>query len=302
MMLALFIPWILLFLIIVTLLSLFKRWYRVSGLLLVVALIVNWHWQVFAFGFNSLSDKKEDNVLRVMTWNVNRADSLFWGKDKDLAETIKGQNADVIFLTEFNPSIYNGLNSILKSTFAYDDGAQKNWTHNAVFSNIPIKICETWNDTIHFYSYELILENDTIGLYPVHLQSNNRLTPSENFYPEDIQNQEGLSRYLKAYEVQSRKRVLYAEFICGRCKGPSIVMGDFNDVYSSPVMSFFENAGLKNAWWEGGFGYGATFHNPLPYRIDHILYSNCLKLKGIRKIPAEGLSDHDALVADFEIK
>ena len=79
-------------------------------------------------------------------------------------------------------------------------------------------------------------------------------------------------------------------------------MGDFNDVYGSPVMDFFEDAGLKNAWWEGGFGYGATFHNPLPYRIDHILYSNYLNLKGIKKISAEGLSDHDALVADFEIK
>ena len=240
MMLALFIPWILLSLIVFILLFLLKRWYRVSGLLLVVALILNWHWQVFAVGFNSLSDKKDDNVLRVMTWNVNRADSMFLGKDKDFAENIKSQNADVIFLTEFNPSIYSGLDSMLKSTFTYDDGAQKNWTHNAVFSNIPIKIFETWNDTIHFYSYKLILENDTIGFYPVHLQSNNRLTPSESFYPEDIHNQEGLSMYLNAYEDQSKKRVRYAEFICGKCKGPSIVMGDFNDVYGSPVMDFLK--------------------------------------------------------------
>ena len=33
------------------------------------------------------------------------------------------------------------------------------------------------------------------------------------------------------------------------------------------------------------------------YRIDHILYNNRMKLHSICKIGANGLSDHDALVA-----
>lgn len=302
-MLVLLIPWVLLVLCVVALGCLLKRWYWASGLLLVVMLIVNWHCQVFAFGCNALSDKKEEGVLRVLTWNVSRADSLFFGKDKELTEAIIGQDADVIFLTEYDPKIYGELDSLLSSLFVYDGGSQKTWTNEAVYSNIPLKTYEKWNDSICLYCYTLYPENDSIGFFPVHLNSNNRVTPSESFYPEDIEDKEGLSKYLKAYEEQSMNRVPYAEFLCKECiEGPSIVLGDFNDVCGSPVLSYFDKAGLKDAWWKGGMGYGATFHNPLPYRIDHIMYSDGLKLKGIKKVSSNGLSDHDALVADFEIE
>lgn len=80
---------------------------------------------------------------------------------------------------------------------------------------------------------------------------------------------------------------------------PTIVMGDFNDVPGSPTLNILERAGLKDAWWEGGCGYGATIHHPLPYRIDHILHNDGLKLKSIKKIVTQDLSDHDALVARF---
>ena len=43
----------------------------------------------------------------------------------------------------------------------------------------------------------------------------------------------------------------------------------------------------------------AQLHYPLPYRIDHIMYNDRLRLKSIKKIDAEGLSDHDVLVAEF---
>lgn len=69
----------------------------------------------------------------------------------------------------------------------------------------------------------------------------------------------------------------------------------------SPCMKVFAEAGLRDAWWESGLGYGATIHEPLPYRIDHLMYGNGLKLKGIEKVCSKGLSDHDALVAEFEI-
>ena len=302
-MLALFIPWILLALCVAALLCLLKRWYWASGLLLVVVLVMNWHWQVFAFGCKTLSDEKKEGVLRVMTWNVSRADSLFWGKDKELIETIESQQADVVFLTEYDPKIYGELDSLLTSLFVYDGGNQKTWTNEAVYSNIRLKTYEKWNDSICLYCYTLYLENDSIGFFPVHLASNNTVVPSESFYPEDIEDKEGLSKYLKAYEEQSKKRVSYAEFLCNECiKGSSIVLGDFNDVCGSPVLSYFDKAGLKDAWWKGGFGYGATFHEPLPYRIDHVLYSDGLRLKGIRKVSAKGLSDHDALVADFTLR
>ena len=73
------------------------------------------------------------------------------------------------------------------------------------------------------------------------------------------------------------------------------------DVGGSPALRAFKAAGFQDAWWKGGMGYGATIQYLLPYRIDHIMYNDKLTLKSIRKIDAKGLSDHDALVAEFRI-
>ncbi len=75
-----------------------------------------------------------------------------------------------------------------------------------------------------------------------------------------------------------------------------------NDVCGAPSMRKFKLAGFKDAWSVGGFGYGATIHHLLPYRIDHILYNDGLRLKGIKRIKSRALSDHDALVAVFEVR
>ena len=82
-------------------------------------------------------------------------------------------------------------------------------------------------------------------------------------------------------------------------KKPIIVLGDMNDVGGSKTIRLIKSSGLKDAWWEGGFGYGATIHKPLPYRIDHIFYSNELKLNRVKVVSSEGLSDHDAVFAEF---
>lgn len=78
-------------------------------------------------------------------------------------------------------------------------------------------------------------------------------------------------------------------------------MGDLNDVCGSKAVRNLEDAGLKDAWKNGGFGYGATIHKPFPYRIDHIMYSDKLRLLNIRVIDSEDQSDHDALYTEFEI-
>lgn len=40
-------------------------------------------------------------------------------------------------------------------------------------------------------------------------------------------------------------------------------------------------------------------HKPLPYRIDHIMFSEQFKLQKIEIVSSEGLSDYDALYAEF---
>ena len=119
---------------------------------------------------------------------------------------------------------------------------------------------------------------------------------------DSIDTANGIKLYLTHYEKKVKEREYDANTIVSQlCNRNTIVMGDLNDVMCSAPMEVFANAGLVDAWWNGGFGYGASFHNPMPYRIDHVMYSDGLKLKGIRKVSANGLSDHDALVADFTL-
>ncbi len=73
-----------------------------------------------------------------------------------------------------------------------------------------------------------------------------------------------------------------------------------NDICGSSAIRVLENIGIKDAWWEGGVGYGATIHHPLPYRIDHILHNEGLVLKGVKVIDTSDISDHNALVAVFD--
>jgi len=100
-----------------------------------------------------------------------------------------------------------------------------------------------------------------------------------------------------------RNRALEAdsiyEALCEE-KSPTIVMGDLNDVSGSYTISRIKDAGLSDAWWEGGFGYGTTFHNRwVRLRLDHILYTkDRLKLNKIKVLDSE-LSDHNALMANF---
>ena len=82
---------------------------------------------------------------------------------------------------------------------------------------------------------------------------------------------------------------------------PVIVMGDMNDFSCSSPMDSLKAVGMKNAWWEGGNGYGATFHDGwMRLRIDHILYSDELKLQSIKVIETN-LSDHNPVVAGFSV-
>ena len=110
-------------------------------------------------------------------------------------------------------------------------------------------------------------------------------------------------RYCRNFKGATHLRELEAESIVNDIGGKKkiVVMGDFNDVCGSGVLNIFHTAKLEDAWSNGGFGYGATIHLPLPYRIDHVLYGEDLKLKGIKIIETGQYSDHDALVATFDL-
>lgn len=301
---ALLIPWVLLLLVLVVAFCLFKKWWKASVAIVIVLLLANWHWNVFSFGFNSLDKQKDPGCLRVLTWNISCADSTGTDDVDGLVQAIMIQDADVVFLTEYSKDVYPEIDSVMCIRYPYKGGFPTWMIFGEFYSRVPIDTCMRigGEGTGHLYRLDMHFADKSIRLYNLHLQSNN-IIDGEQFYPDSIADRGGVSRYLDNYKAASGIRREQAELVVSDMMDcPCIVMGDMNDVAGSPCMKVFAEAGLRDAWWEGGFGYGATIHEPVLYRIDHVMYGIGLELKGIKKVSSKGLSDHDALVADFTLR
>lgn len=299
-MFSLFVPWILVVLMILAVICLIKRLYWTAGMLVLVLCLANWYWQVFALGFNKLNDKKQECNIRVMTWNVDSTNPNFFNNADCLAKAILESDVDILFLTEYGKEDKGLVDSLLMKRFLYRLRFVEN--QSAFYSSFLV-------DTIYHIQTSMV-ENSLLfccklkkdekswTVIGCHLASNNHIINADS-----VQDRETLGIYLDNYSKQTKVHLkefieMARHFSDERC----IVMGDMNDVAGSPVLRAFGMIDMKDAWWYGGFGYGATIHKPLPYRIDHMLYSTDITLNGIKIVKKNGLSDHDGLIADFSCK
>lgn len=183
---------------------------------------------------------------------------------------------------------------------------------NRLYSKYPI-VCDTLlKDKVMAYGItcrQINVSGKMVEMVGVHLSSNNYNEHMEYMTPDSVGNSYQARTYLANIMTASRYRekeaikiINFIDSIKATGKSnPTIVMGDFNDVCGSPTLNVLNSSGFMDAWRQGGFGYGATIHHPLPYRIDHIMYNDGLELKDIKKFDAYGISDHDALVGIFNL-
>lgn len=281
---------------------LLKRWYVASVFLLVVMLVVNWHWQVVAFGFQFLPEQKTENGLRMMEWNVDCTNERFDSFSADIYRRIQEYDPDVLFLTEYSIDKHPLLDSLLRSDFGFSWSRDNDFTSSVIYCNKAVKDCRFADPTgkwVNIIKATIAIGEDSVMVYGCHMYSNNfGITPADS-----LSSMDEVDTYLSNYKLRSKDREVNATMVVEVFNNDrNIVMGDMNDVAGSLPLKAYDGGGLNDAWWEGGYGYGATIHKPLPYRIDHVLYSKGLKLKGIKKVDNNGLSDYDALVVDFEIE
>ena len=309
-------PWISLLLVVAAFgLLVFRRWKVAIGLLLVV-LVGNWYFQVMPVGVvhwvSSSKFQVSGGELKVMTFNCNLSP-----KHEDYLETragvcrlIKEQNPNVVFLAENFINTKDSVWLMLQDVYPYHS-QEKKAMGNSIYSKYPILTDTIVREKGKGYGINCCLIDccgHEVGVIGVHLSSNNYNEHMEYMTPDSVENSEQVKTYLGNIVTASRYRANEASLIVNFIDSiksnkpiPTIVMGDFNDVCGSPTLNIIKDSGFKDAWWEGGGGYGATIHHPLPYRIDHILYNDRLKLKSIKKIDADKLSDHDALIGWFEV-
>lgn len=245
--------------------------------------------------------------LRLMTWNVHCPECAKSITQKKIAELILKEDADFVQLNEYNQDSCSVLDSLLKTRYPYTEEYQshkkcgdiyysKRRMTNSGHLYIPIygKAIQTIKATIE-------IGGDSVEIFGVHMVSN-RYDVDTVELKVDLKNDKPLSyqRYKDAETLRSFQ-AHWTKVAVLESKHPVIVMGDMNDFNCSLPLDTLTSCGLKDAWWEGGNGYGATYHNGwLRLRIDHILHSKELKLESIKVIETD-LSDHNPVVAGFSI-
>ena len=249
----------------------------------------------------------DDYDIRVMTWNIHASKDISKSKQRAIAGVIKEQNADFLLLNEFNKDQCELLYQELASVFRYseEDNANKD-CGDIFFSNIPlyesghIEI-PVLGKIVPSISTNIKVAGRDVFVTGVHLDSN---SGDGSAIITGVDSLLRIKSFIGRYQDRQRDRnysMMWVKRWLLEKRMPAIVMGDMNDFSCSSPMDSLKAVGMKDAWWEGGFGYGTTFHTGLMrLRIDHIFYSKELRLESVKLIETD-LSDHNPVVAGFSI-
>ncbi len=303
-------------------------------ILVVALLLLLYNNSQFEFiALNIYSDKEKTNRgFRVMTYNVN---ATLGNEDIEfvragLLKEIQKQSPDILCLQELSSTIIKIVVPSLDSLFVYKDSMAINNkpSRYLIFSKKPVRninrfTYETQIDTLDLYtmkdviksfkygmpvySAEIeVLPNKWITIVAVHLRSSAYSTARRSMN-EDATWMDGLPLYYQNYKVGQTIRNYQADNLRLHLEAmeaedtPVIIAGDFNDWSGSYCMNTIRNGIYKDAWWEGGFGFGITYDEwHLKLRLDHILYSHHFQLKNVY-VEKSKFSDHRPLVADFTL-
>lgn len=242
--------------------------------------------------------------LKVMTWNVHCPDGADSIRQKEIAELILNEDADFVHLNEYNQDSCLVMDSLLKTKYLCTEEYQSHRRCGDIFyskckmSNtghvyIPIR-----GRSIQTIKATIAVGSDSVQIFGVHMASNHYDGRSAD--KEEKNDTSSFERYKYAQE----HRCFHAHWTKNavlESKHPVIVLGDMNDFNCSAPLDTLTSCGLKDSWWEGGNGYGYTYHDGwMRLRIDHILYSAGLKLESIKVIDTN-LSDHNPIVAGFRV-
>ena len=267
-----------------TVIAMQKKKWKIVLCLFVLVWIINIFTELFSFGGLTVIDSRV-SFFSVLCYNVKCSDKHYADNQKHIANLILKESPDLVFLCEFHRSVSKTLDSMVTHIGNYKGyyRSKSNCIFYSKFDIDSVASINTYTSAGKRAINNLVHVNTPKGILTVvgcHLSSSRK-----DFW-------QGCSN-----------RTIEADSIFKRVKSetyPVIVMGDLNDFSGSHTVERIKKAGLKDAWWEGGLGYGSTFHNGwLRLRLDHILYDKSrLKLNKIKVLESD-LSDHNALIANF---
>lgn len=260
--------------------------------------------QSFSYSFNMESYKTERLSLKIMSYNVNAKYGYYVNLQnwRNIVHFIDSINPDIILPQEFD--FYGGdeLRMVLNARYPYN--CKKKFENGyygteMIFSRYPVLSYEyLLGFPAPVYKLVIDVKGTKVNVVNCHLHSNNFTEEMESGKHNFLQ------KLKEGYNERAKEVDAIVDSLQCCVNEPLIVCGDMNDVSGSyAIRTFQDSLKLKDAWWQGGTGFGFTYHGygVMRFRLDHILYNKYLELQSV-SVPHVGYSDHWPVVADLILK
>lgn len=277
---------------------------------------------------HGFSFKKNDQHLRVLSWNVEQFEiaehKTHPEKKQFMLAMIKSYEPDVACFQEMAgsdsvPAAINYLPDFAKEFnmpyyyYSYNPRLDYDKHHRfgiIIFSKFPIaqkkSISHLPNDYNYIFQYaDIVKNNDTFRVFNLHLQSL-KFSIEDRRYLDDptlddesnFKQSRNIVYKFKRGFLNRRLQSQYVKQEVFKSPYPVVVCGDFNDVPNSYAYHTI-GQGLQNAFAEKGSGIGRTFSHIAPtLRIDNIFADKRFSVIQFDRNNKK-ISDHFPIVADL---
>jgi len=263
------------------------------------------HWNTHGLGLYSKAANKQQKI-------ANSIVQLIQNEDPDILSIVECYKAKTDTILPFVQNLVNS--NKYKQYFFNPDNTLGHtmFIGTAIFSKFPIDnfvVHRLGKESIYLIQADVHLNNKTFRFYSLHLYSFG-LSDRDKAYIDSVKQAEHadmnhsrqfLLKFNNAYAARAKEADSVATII-KQSPYPVLLSGDFNDLPGSYTYATIRGDKLKDAFLDKGKGLGRTYNEISPtLRIDNILYDpNTFKTLGYRS-PANKLSDHRAVIANFEI-
>lgn len=304
---GLFYPWLLFFNVMFVVIWLFssrKKWALVS----LSTIILGWGYLTGFIGFSSGNPSLETNQINLMSYNVNELQMLNRLSKAEKIEAFKDiqqylsqhGSVDILCVQDLTSSNID----LFKEFFSFKNsqilGKQKVMT--GIFTSYPIldkgiiRFDGSFNSCVWA---DLKIEDDTIRVYSVHLESNRISGEAGDVISTGNLNEETTRKkvrnmfvkYKRSTIRRSEQAAIIAEHVAGS-PHPVILCGDLNDTPLSRAYRLV-SAGLQDGFKEVGKGIGTTYAGGIPgLRIDYIFADSNFEILQHKILKDRVVSDH----------
>ena len=245
-----------------------KKW-RLSLLLFVLAYLFNLYSETFAL-LPNVNQTADSGGIKVLSFNMNATGDDYCKRYEDIVTLLVAMSNDIVLLNE-NSTPYDDydlkFDSLISRHYPYTSKKYFSRDDNVYLSKYPIVGYDSIKIDNKVYLPLIKVEVQQKILYVVgcHFCSNNYVDSIHRIEIDSVKSKTDLVSYIKAIEKGYKKRKEQVDELCQNLQSSyspylknMIIMGDFNDVGGSYTVNKLEELGLKDAWWEGGLGFGGT--------------------------------------------